>query len=177
MQVSVRISDRVILQTGQSLGALDGCVIEDVDDATAALIATAAATRNGGIVLTSDHATVTALPVPQATLDAEAAAVAEAALNASAMSVLDTLRSTPIDPVKLDANLTLAKNGLVAIVDPPAADITALAAYLAVATPTLVQTAAANKAMIRVLSQYALVVTTQRAVIGVLADTIRYMLR
>ena len=58
-----------------------------------------------------------------------------------------------------------------------AAEVAGATAYLAVATPTLVQTAAANKALIRVLAQYTTMVTTQRAVIGVLADTIRYMLR
>ena len=64
-----------------------------------------------------------------------------------------------------------------AILDPPAADIAALVAYLALSAPTAAATAAATKALIRVLARYQDVITTQRATIGVLADVIRFLLQ
>jgi len=103
-------------------------------------------------------------------------AIAEAAATNLAKGILETLRTTPIDPVALDANLILARAGL-QIAAPPQADIDALIAYVGVPAPTLVQTAAATKALIRVLANYDDVVTAQRATINVLADTIRYLLQ
>ena len=76
----------------------------------------------------------------------------------------------------LDVNLALAAAGL-AIPDPPAPDVAALAAFLALPSPTAAQAIAALSALIRVLSNYPAIVTTQRATIGVLADTIRFILQ
>lgn len=102
--------------------------------------------------------------------------VAAAELRAAAGGVLRILQTTPIDPVALDANLTLLAAAR-AIPDPPAADIAALTTFLPLTSPTLVQTAAATKALIRVLANYADVVPAQRATINVLADTIRFLLQ
>ena len=176
MQVSVRTSDRVIVQFGSSLGASAGCAIEDVDDATTARIVTTAATRNGGIVLSADHATVTALPVPQATLDAEADAAGAASKQTETQTILEILQTTPIDPVALAANLAVCAAAL-GIPDPAPADLTALGTYLALPSPTAAQTAAATKALIRALGNYPGVVTAQRATISVLGDVIRYVLQ
>jgi hypothetical protein len=63
------------------------------------------------------------------------------------------------------------------IPDPPPADVAVLATFLPLAAPTLVQTAAAAKALIRALANYADVVTAERATINVLADTIRFLLQ
>jgi len=41
MGVSIRIADRIIVQTGASLGNLDGCAIETIDDTTATRLAAA----------------------------------------------------------------------------------------------------------------------------------------
>jgi hypothetical protein len=102
--------------------------------------------------------------------------VAAAELQAAAGGVLRILQTTPIDPVALEANVTLLAAAR-AIPDPPAADIAALATFLPLAAPTAAQTAAASKALIRVLANYADVVPAQRATINVLADTIRFMLQ
>ncbi len=114
---------------------------------------------------------IDALPDPGP--DPQAAA---AVVQAAAGRVLHLLQTTPIDPVALDANLTLLAAAR-AIPDPPAADIAALATFLPLPSPTLAQTAAATKALIRVLSNYAEVVPAQRATINVLADTIRFILQ
>jgi hypothetical protein len=90
--------------------------------------------------------------------------------------VLPILQTTPIDPVALDANLTLLATAR-AIPDPPAADIAALATFLPLPSPTAAQTATATKALIRGLANYADVAPAQRATINVLADTIRFMLQ
>lgn len=124
---------------------------------------------------------VLAGPVTRTQIDAlpdpgDDPAVAEAASTNQAKGILESLRTTPIDPVALDANLFLARAGI-QIAAPPQADIDALTAYVGVPAPTLVQTAAAAKALIRVLANYDDVVTAQRATINVLADTIRFMLR
>ena len=80
MQVAVNSTTRVIEVIGTNVGLRVGCVIEEIDSQTADRIHTASAVRNGGITLSSNHAVVTALPVPQSILDAEAAeAVADAA--------------------------------------------------------------------------------------------------
>ena len=90
--------------------------------------------------------------------------------------ILDILQTTPINPAALDANLTL-RAAARSIPDPLAADIAALASFLPLAAPTATQTAAATKALIRVLANYADVVPAQRATINVLADTIRFILQ
>ena len=96
--------------------------------------------------------------------------------QAEVQGILDMLRTTPIDPAALDANLALAAAGL-AIPDLPASDVEGLTAFLALSSPTATQTAAAAKALIRVLADYADVISAQRATIAVLADTIRFILQ
>ncbi|HSW41798.1 MAG TPA: hypothetical protein VLM76_04755 [Patescibacteria group bacterium] len=103
-------------------------------------------------------------------------AVDAAVKQAEVHGILDILRTTPINPAALDANLVLLARAR-AIPDPPTGDIAALATFLPVSSPTLAQTAAATKALIRVLANYAEVVPAQRATINVLADTIRFLLQ
>ena len=103
-------------------------------------------------------------------------AIVAAQKQTEAQGILDTLRTTPIDPVALDANLALTAAGL-AIPDPPAADVAALAAFLTLPSPTAAQAIAAVQALIRALTAYPEVIATQRATIAVLADTIRYTLQ
>src|SRR3972149_4149647 len=81
---------------------------------------------------------IAALPDPGP--DPQAAA---AELQTAVGVVLRILQTTPIDPIALDANLTLLAAAR-AIPDPPAADIAALATFLPLAAPTAAQTAAAD---------------------------------
>lgn len=96
--------------------------------------------------------------------------------QAEVHGILDALRTTPIDPVALDANLALAAAGL-DLPDLPASDVAGLTAFLALPSPTTAQAIAAVQAIIRVLARYQDVITAERATIGVLADLIRYTLQ
>jgi hypothetical protein len=175
------VYDRAIVADPAALGATlgIGMLIEGIPSSHAGLELPAA----GYVVVRETWAGLDVLPGPVTRNDVAAlpdpgpdpqAAAAE--LQAAAGGVLRILQTTPIDPVALDANLTLLAAGR-AIPDPPIVDIAALATYLPLSAPTTVQTAAAAKALIRVLANYADVVTAQRATINVLADTIRFMLR
>lgn len=87
MQILVRDSDRLILQYGQSLPpAGAGQSLEEVSDATRDALRAAYAQPNGGIAISADHQTITALPYvppvivnpfdsPKAALDAWQAAI------------------------------------------------------------------------------------------------------
>lgn len=100
--------------------------------------------------------------------------IAAATKQAATQTILEVLQTTPIDPVALTANLATCA---AAIPDPPAADLTALGTFLALPSPTVDQTAAAAKSLIRALGSYPAVVTAQRATIAVLGDAIRYLLQ
>lgn len=119
----------------------------------------------------ASRAEIDALPDPGPDPAAAARATQEAA-----GAVLRILSTTPIDPVALDANLARLAAAR-AIPDPPAADIAALVAYLALSAPTAAATAAATKSLIRVLAHYPNVVPAQRATINVLGDVIRFLLQ
>lgn len=79
MDVSVRTSDRRIMQIGVGLGDFAGAVTETVGDAVAAAIYTALGQviGDGGVILSTDHTSVTLAP-PSATWTAAQAAQQQA---------------------------------------------------------------------------------------------------
>ena len=175
------VYDRAIVGDPVALGATlgIGALIEGIPPSHAGLKLPPA----GYVVVRETWAGLDVLPGPVTRDDVDALPdpgpdprAAAADLQAAAGGVLRILQTSPINPAALDANLTLlaAARG---IPDPPAADIAALATFLLLAAPTAGQTAAATKALIRVLANYADVVPAQRATINVLADTIRFILQ
>jgi hypothetical protein len=91
MQAAINTSTRIVEQFGESVGARTECIVADISDATVQALRTALATPNGGATLAEDLQTVTALPVPQATLDAQAAKAAAEAADATDRAQLQTL--------------------------------------------------------------------------------------
>ena len=177
----VLVYDRAIVGDPVALGATlgIGALIEGIPPSHAGLKLPPA----GYVVVRETWAGLDVLPGPVTRDDVDALPdpgpdpqAAAADLQAAAGGVLRILQTTPINPAALDANLTLLAAAR-SMPDPPAADIAALASFLPLAAPTTGQTAAATKALIRVLAKYADVVPAQRATINVLADTIRFILR
>lgn len=100
-EVSVRTSDRVVEQIGTSLGQRDGCANENIDAATEQAIRDALAQPNGGVTLSEDHATVTALPAASAPARVDHSAELARAITAVDTSlILDVPTKRAIDALK-----------------------------------------------------------------------------
>lgn len=109
MDISVRSIDRIVLQIGTDLGALDGAVVEPVSDAVLAAINTALpqVIGDGGVVLSTDHTSVTVQPPSAAWTAAQTAAQQAAADDLTARNAVITLVQSTVGITW--ANLTTAQ--------------------------------------------------------------------
>jgi phage major head subunit gpT-like protein len=93
VDVSVRTSDRIIVQIGIGLGAIPGAVIETVSDAVLAQIDAAFSQLigDGGVILSADHTNVTVAPPSAAWTAAQLAQQQAAADDLTARTAVASL--------------------------------------------------------------------------------------
>jgi len=111
VELSIRIIDRIVLQMGENLGELPGCVVEEstpeIDTQIQTLLAQVQG--DGGVSISADHTTISIVPPSAAWTQLATAASAAAAIRQQHSAALDAIKAA------LTANSTLTANDITAI--------------------------------------------------------------